>query len=969
MDRSYPSLDTVGRAAVRCSIAIALTLGLCALLVALAACGQAPPEPTPTPEPTLSPAGSLRGSVSCDGRIHDPGYVLVQLYRNPALQPITATRFSASGGEYAFSALMAGNYYLQVWLNATGHPGAPLPYDLVAWYDPDGDGQPNPIAVPAGGTADLGTTSLHDPLTATVAGTLHYSGPQSGQHWWIVRAMGGPDSRQVLAETSCLDCQGAFTLPVAAQNFVLFGWLDANDNGVLDWPDPTGYYDPDKTGYPFVTDAAETNPAASYDFSLQDPAPQDRQWTSPLWAPTAPGGQVTALAARADVSGTVFAIGSMPSSPWTGVGYAAYSHVFRTTDGGATWRPVFTSLWDLRGLAVMSNTVVAVGAGDWPMDIIAVSTDGGLFWTVTFSSTFFAEGWYGLRAAAINPRAPQTMFAAGWQADNAMACYAGVIMRSKDGGSKWDQVLKTSLTCSGAGESEFLALAIDPVQGETIFAAGAQVSQDRSIGVIYRSDDGGDHWTRVYTSTVAAAFTSVLFDPVTPGLVHAAAEPPDGPSGARLHRFQYAARDEGLLFCSTDGGHTWQLCYDEAGFYAAQQPSGRLFAATPIVVHQAQDTVGERQWQRGASLPASAGAIGALLADPFVPGKLYAGTDREGVYVTLDGGQTWRSQSAGMRAVVWPRAIVVDPQDKGKFWVAGGVQGGFLTRDDGATWTQLSGARSWYSLAMNPSDPRVILAGVEGEGLTCILRSEDGGSTWVPASVKLAKGARDAPPHISTLAFSPSDPRVAYAGGSERVDWQDQAVLFTSADGGRSFIPAPSLPTGCYNVLYLAVQPSNSQTVLLAGQWTTPAGDRVGALWRTPDGGASWEQVYSPGSFNTVLFDPSNPDVAYAAGGPVLKSTDGGRTWQVIREGRVAGGNVAVDPLHPQRVYNLGLKIFDESTDAGSTWVRFPYSGHEFNDLEMFPGAITVINRDGVQRTYVGAAGVFIGEKPENTRP
>jgi photosystem II stability/assembly factor-like uncharacterized protein len=962
MKRSYAT-----QADVRCTMAIGLALGLCALVVALAACGNPPPEATPTPEPTFPPPGGLHGSVSYDGRVHDPGYILVQLYRNPTLKPITATQFSVSGGEYAFSGLMQGNYYLQVWLNATGHPGAPLPQDLVVWYDPDGDGQPNPVAVPAGGTADGGLLALHDPPTAAVCGTAHYSGRQSNEHWLTVRAMGGPNGQDVLAETSCLDCQGAYTLPVAAQNFTVHAWLDANDNGVLDWPDPTGYFDPDNTGQPFVFDAAKTNPATSCDLTLHDPAPQDRRWLSPLWAPTAPGGQVTALAARTDVSGTVFAIGGMPGSPSTGVGYTAYSHVFRTTDGGATWRPVFTSLWDLRGLAVMSDTVVAVGAGDWPMDIIAVSSDGGLFWTVTFTSTFFAEGWYGLHAAAINPRSPRTMFAAGWQADRAMECYAGVILRSTDGGSKWDQAFKTALSCSPAGESEFLSLTIDPVQGETIFAAGAQVIQDRSIGVIYRSDDGGDHWTRVYTSTVAAAFTSVLFDPITPGLLYAGAEPPDGPSGARLHRFQHAARDEGLLFCSTDRGQTWQLYYDKAGFYAAQQPSGRLFAATPIVVHQAQDMVGEGQWQRGASLPASAGAIRALLADPFIPGKLYAGTDLEGAYVSLDGGQTWQSQSSGMRAVVWPRAIVVDPQDKGKFWVAGGVQGGFLTQDDGATWTQLSGAHSWYALAMHATDPRVLLAGVEADGMTCILRTDDGGSTWAPATVILAEGARDAPPHIATVAFSPSDPRVAYAGGSERVDWQDQAALFTSVDGGRSFTSTLALPTGCYDVLALAVQPSYSQTVILAGRWTTPAGDRVGALWRTADGGAIWEQVYSPGSFNTVVFDPGNADVAYAAGGPVLKSTDGGRTWQVIHEGR--GGLVTLDPVHPQRVYNLGLKIFDESTDGGATWARFPYSGHEFNDLEIFPSAIAVINRDGVQRTYVGAAGVFIGEKPENARP
>jgi hypothetical protein len=117
MEPSHPSSDTFGQVAVRCSMAIAVMLGLCLLVVALAACGKGPPEATPTAEPTILPPGALRGSVSYDGRLHDPAYILVQLYRSPALQPITATKFSVAGGEYAFAGLTEGDYYLQVWLN------------------------------------------------------------------------------------------------------------------------------------------------------------------------------------------------------------------------------------------------------------------------------------------------------------------------------------------------------------------------------------------------------------------------------------------------------------------------------------------------------------------------------------------------------------------------------------------------------------------------------------------------------------------------------------------------------------------------------------------------------------------------------------------------------------------------------------------------------------------------------------
>ena len=251
-----------------------------------------------------------------------------------------------------------------------------------------------------------------------------------------------------------------------------------------------------------------------------------------------------------------------------------------------------------------------------------------------------------------------------------------------------------------------------------------------------------------------------------------------------------------------------------------------------------------------------------------------------------------------------------------------------------------------------------------GHPLASILQSDDGGQSWAAVPVTLTSGHRGSPPSISAFAFSPSERRVVYAGGRDRVDWQDRAALLASADGGRSFTQIAG-PPGSYCVESLAVQPMDSRALVAAADWTTPAGDRVGALWYSSDGGLTWDRTFTPGSFHSVVFDPAHPQVVYAAGGPVVKSTDGGRTWSILREGRVAGGDVALDPLHPEWVYTVGLKIFDQSTDRGDTWARSGFPGHQWNDMEVMPGRLTVIHSNGVQRLYVGGPGVFVGERPE----
>lgn len=156
-----------------------------------------------------------------------------------------------------------------------------------------------------------------------------------------------------------------------------------------------------------------------------------------------------------------------------------------------------------------------------------------------------------------------------------------------------------------------------------------------------------------------------------------------------------------------------------------------------------------------------------------------------------------------------------------------------------------------------------------------------------------------------------------------------------------SFEGGPTLSTDRWTLLGLdgpqisdiesiAINPCDPQ-VLLAGSAFDFSGGIPGKLFRSPDGGQTWDTVDVAGvSFNDVRFMPSNPELAYAAGGDVRKSTDGGASWSIATEEidftrLFKALSLAVAPDRPQTVY-AGTGGFSadggvtKSTDGGETW-------------------------------------------------
>jgi photosystem II stability/assembly factor-like uncharacterized protein len=197
-------------------------------------------------------------------------------------------------------------------------------------------------------------------------------------------------------------------------------------------------------------------------------------------------------------------------------------------------------------------------------------------------------------------------------------------------------------------------------------------------------------------------------------------------------------------------------------------------------------------------------------------------------------------------------------------------------------------------LAVDPHDPDTVYAGLRERG---VRRTDDGGRTWVDCSPP--------EPGIFSLAVSAADGAV-YAG-------TEPSRLFRSDDRGEtwreleSLLELPSRPTWSFpprpwtsHVRWIAPSPHDAALILV--------GIELGGLMRSTDGGATW-QDHRPGAqpdVHSLAWHPRAPGRAYeAGGGGAAFSEDGGDTWQPADDGRDRDytWSVAVDPDEPELWY------------------------------------------------------------------
>ncbi len=266
--------------------------------------------------------------------------------------------------------------------------------------------------------------------------------------------------------------------------------------------------------------------------------------------------------------------------------------------------------------------------------------------------------------------------------------------------------------------------------------------------------------------------------------------------------------------------------------------------------------------------------------------------------------------------------IVVHPTTPGLWYVAAGSGGVWKTTNAGTTWTPIFEDQPSYSIGeitLDPTNPEVVWVGT-GENVSGrhvgwgdgVYRSRDAGRTWQRMGLPRSE-------HIGRILV---DPR----------------------DGNRVFVAAE-------------------------GPLWAPGGER--GVYRSTDGGATWApvlQIDENTGVTDLEFDPSNPEVVYAAayqrrrhvwgflgGGPgsgLWKSVDNGKTWRPLKTGLPSGDmgkiGLAVTPADPSLVYATieageEERGFYRSRDRGESWEkrnRYISGGtgpHYYQEIEASP--------------------------------
>jgi photosystem II stability/assembly factor-like uncharacterized protein len=273
-------------------------------------------------------------------------------------------------------------------------------------------------------------------------------------------------------------------------------------------------------------------------------------------------------------------------------------------------------------------------------------------------------------------------------------------------------------------------------------------------------------------------------------------------------------------------------------------------------------------------------------------------------------------------------------------------------------------------IAVAPERPgvrlgRVIYVASAGGG---VWKTVNGGKTWAPVFEREGSGSTGA------VAVAPSNAEIVWVGSGESNNlrsssWGDG--IYKSIDGGSTWSHMGLRQS--QHIGRIIIHPTNPDIVYVAagGPLWTSGGER--GVFKTTDGGRGWRNVKSLGpntGFTDIAFDPSNPDILYAAayqrerkaysfvaGGPesgIWKSTDAGATWTQLTNGLPRGDKgrigLSVARSQPNTVYAVihadSGGVF-RTDDGGATWRRTS----SISSIPWFFGQIRV-DPTNVERVY-----------------
>ena len=339
--------------------------------------------------------------------------------------------------------------------------------------------------------------------------------------------------------------------------------------------------------------------------------------------------------------------------------------------------------------------------------------------------------------------------------------------------------------------------------------------------------------------------------------------------------------------------------------------------------------------------PSRGGRVTTVTGVPSQPRTFYMGVASGGLFRTTDGGTTWAPISDGKIPLGSMGSIAVSDSDPNIIYVGTGSdgvrsnvstgRGVYRTTDGGATWqfAGLYNAGQIGAVRIHPTNPNVAWVAAYGDAFKRnaergVFKTEDAGKTWRKVLyINDGVGAMD-------VELQPGNPNVVYAWMSrlERKPWtiisgSRDGGFFKSIDGGNTFSHIISgLPSDLIGKANLAVTNAKADRIYALVE-ALPGG----GLYRSDDAGQTWTMVSSQGAliqrpfyYTTLGADPTNADVVYAGAESFFKSTDGGKTFSLVRTPHGDNHDIWINPKDGNTMIQSNDGGANVSFDGGRTW-------------------------------------------------
>lgn len=394
------------------------------------------------------------------------------------------------------------------------------------------------------------------------------------------------------------------------------------------------------------------------------------------------------------------------------------------------------------------------------------------------------------------------------------------------------------------------------------------------------------------------------------------------------------------------------------------------------------------QGYRWEHITAAPNDLSDIYIDPERTATLYAIAIHR-LYGSTDAGASWTELTSSVYS------FVLDPQNSARMYA--GSRDGVIRKsiDGGSIWSVLTTGSSWYviSIAVSHAAPNTVYAGTmgdwdfPGDG---VFKTTDGGLNWFPADSLLPST------NINSLVIDPLQPETVYAG-TVGSGMSYSYGAYRSTNGGLSWEETNAGLPDHASISMLRAVPGQSGLLY--------TGLEYGGFYKSDDGGAGWSEVdlgldefrvvaidfcpqdtdalfigsdngllkmtswydkaaiigVAPFSINAVAVDPYDPDIIYAGGYTLYKSSDGGLSWDLFNIGleplEQGCQGIVINPSNTDVVFTCNYYIHSnvyKSTDGAATW-NISLADAAINDIAIDPHGSDTLYTGGLDEPFVGA--------------